>query len=185
MRHDLHRGVGIWRRVLAVCGLSLAVPGSALAQQYPPSSEELTVSTSEASPGDPVTLSGGGYAPSGDTTITFESVPVVVAVAQTDASGQFTREVRVPADATPGVHTFRATGPGTGGGSRVLTAMITITPEPTVSREADGRAAPRSRGLARTGSSTTLPALAAALALMSAGALLLLQLRRRVQPIAS
>lgn len=180
----------MWRLALGVCGLLLlAAPNAALAQQYPPSSPELTTSTSEASPGDPVTLSGGGYAGNSDSTITFESVPVVLTVVRNDAAGRFTTQVRVPTDATPGTHTFRATGVNSRGGPHVLTAAINVRAGQAAlpgSGAAGGRATPgRSGGLARTGSSGTVPTLAAAVALIAAGALLVLQVRREAQPTRS
>jgi hypothetical protein len=97
-----------------------------LAQGYPPSSETLSVSTSVAVPGEPITVSGSGYAPGTTVTITFESTPRVIGVLQADASGRFTAQVVVPADATPGMHTIRATGLGDDGSTRVVSAAIMV-----------------------------------------------------------
>lgn len=175
---------GLLCRVLGAGGLLLlAVPNTALAQQYPPSSAELTVSTAEVSPGDEITVAGGGFAPNSDVTITFESAPVVLAVVRADAAGQFTARVRIPADATPGIHTLRATGVDPQGRPRVLTSTITVRgAQAGPTAPTAPRAQPRSGSLARTGWSGTIPISIAALALIGAGALLLLQVRREAQP---
>lgn len=187
MAHRRCPRAAIWRRALPVSALLLlALSDSVLAQQYPPSSGGLTVSASDVSPGAEVTVSGGGYGPNSEVTITFESAPVVLGVVRVDASGQFTTRVRIPVDATPGTHTLRATGAGAQGGPRVLTATINVVgrqagPASTTGGGAGSRATPGG-ALARTGSSTALPVSIAAAALIAASALLLLQVRREAQP---
>lgn len=115
------------RGALFLCGLlTAAVAGPAAAQQYPPSEGALAISTSEAAPGEPVTLSGDGFAPGSDITITFESTPVVVGTTRADATGRFTTQVRIPLDATPGMHTLRAIGVDPAGRPRVLTTAIRV-----------------------------------------------------------
>lgn len=106
--------------------LLLAVPGAAFAQAYPPAASELSISASVAAPGALVTVSGDGFMPGAAITITFESTPVLIGVAVADASGRFTADVHVPADATPGVHTIRAAGLGADGQMRVLSSLITV-----------------------------------------------------------
>ncbi|HEX2192747.1 MAG TPA: hypothetical protein VHH09_06095, partial [Acidimicrobiales bacterium] len=106
--------------------LLLLSPATAWSQGYPPASAELAVSASVVVPGGLVTVSGDGFAAGATITITFESTPVVIGVVQADASGRFTTQVRVPVDAPPGVHTIRATGAAAGGGTRVLTARVTV-----------------------------------------------------------
>jgi hypothetical protein len=175
----------VWRRALPVCGLLLiALSNVALAQQYPPSSGGLAVSTSEASPGAEVTISGGGYAPNSDVTVTFESVPVVLAVVRADASGQFSARVRIPVDATPGTHTLRATGVDAQGRPRVLSATINVTggQAPPAGTTSGGGAGSHRGALVRTGPATVVPVSIAGAALIAAGALLLLQVRREAQP---
>ena len=106
--------------------LLLLSPAPARSQGYPPTSGELAISASVVAPGELVTVSGDGFAAGATVTITFESAPVVIGIVQADASGRFTADVRVPLDATPGVHTIRATGAAAGGGTRVLTARVTV-----------------------------------------------------------
>jgi len=156
-----------------------------LAQQYPPSAGDLAVSTAEAGPGDEVTVAGDGYAPNSDVTITFESVPVTLAVVRADAAGRFTTRVRIPADATPGTHTLRATGVDPQGRPRVLAATINIRGGPAGTTNSPGGAgaqAGRSGTLSRTGASSTVPASIAAVTLIAVGSLLLLHVRREPQP---
>jgi hypothetical protein len=198
-----HFGVCWLRRAFFLLGfLGVALAAPAAAQQYPPSEEALAISTSDASPGEPVTVAGDGFAAGSDVTITFESTPVVVGTARADATGRFTTQVRIPLDATPGMHTLRATGVDPAGHLRVLTTAIRVTgdlAEPTPARPLGGVAgdapdaashssgrhsaaspASRSRGVAFTGSSIMVPVLVAAVALVAVGTLLVLaQTRRR------
>jgi hypothetical protein len=122
------------RRLLVVALIALgglaawASPATVLAQQYPPSSQQMTTSTSDASPGEVITVSGDGFAPGAGITITFESAPVTIGNAQADSSGRFTAQVRIPDDAEPGTHTIRATGTGADGGTRTITAQVTVRP---------------------------------------------------------
>ncbi len=166
----------------------LAVAAPAVGQEYPPTSGELTVSASEASPGDLVTVSANGYAADTSASITFESVPVLLATVGTGSAGAFATQVRIPADATPGMHTLRARGVGPGGGPRVLSAAINIRAPGSAGYRggSGGQAGPatpsRSGGVAFTGSSTTVPLLIAGAALVAVGTVLLLRARRRASP---
>ena len=117
----------LWLRSAGlVAALVLAWAGAAIAQGYPPAAETLAVSTTVAVPGQPVTVSGSGYEPGTTVTITFESTPQVVGVVTADAAGRFTAEIVVPTDATPGMHTIRATGLGADGTTRVMVAAIRV-----------------------------------------------------------
>jgi hypothetical protein len=127
-------------RVALVAALVVLLGAPVLAQGYPPASETLSVSTSAALPGEPVILSGSGYAPGTTITITFESTPRVVGVVRADGSGRFTAEVVIPPDATPGMHTLRATGSGDDGSTRVISAAIMVmAPAGAASGGAGGR----------------------------------------------
>jgi hypothetical protein len=128
-RRRLRRS-GVGRLGAAVAGalgaLVLCAPGGAFAQEYPPTAGTLAVSDTSVAPGDPVTVSGDGYAAGTDITITFESEPVVIGNVRADAAGAFTTQVRIPADASPGNHTIKATGLGADGGPRVTSAAIFV-----------------------------------------------------------
>ncbi|HEX2274476.1 MAG TPA: hypothetical protein VHG90_11445, partial [Acidimicrobiales bacterium] len=110
-----------------VAALLVFLGAPVLAQGYPPATETLSLSTSAAAPGEPVTISASGYEPGTTVTITFESTPRVIGVVQADASGRFTAQVVIPPDATPGMHTIRATGLGDDGTTRVVSAAILVT----------------------------------------------------------
>lgn len=115
-------------RATSCCAVLLLLSGAgmALAQEYPPTSPQLTISTSEASPDDPVTVSGSGYEPGMDAAITVESTPVFLATVRADTTGRYTTVVRIPMDTALGEHTIKATNPGAGGRMRVLSARILI-----------------------------------------------------------
>ena len=111
----------------ALAAVTLALPVAALAQGYPPSAGTLGVSNTAPAPGELITVSGDGYAAGTGITITFESDPVTIGNVNADASGAFTAQVRIPADATPGNHTIKATGMGADGATRVTSAAVTVT----------------------------------------------------------
>ena len=120
-----------------------------------------------------VTVTGTGFAPKSTVTLTLHSEPVEVGTATTDASGDFTAEVTVPAATEAGDHTVVAES-----ASPVVsaTAPLTVTapPAPAADPSAQPSAAPAPApeqggkgGLARTGTNALL---AAAAALIAAGA---------------
>ena len=144
-----------------------------------------------------MTISGEGFLPSTTLTVTFESTPVVIGVVQADGSGRFTADVRVPVDATPGVHTIRATGMGADGRMQGPSALVTVrgevagatSPPPGVGGAAAGPATarggaaasppPARRGaVAFTGADIALIA-GAALFLVAGGAVILAAAGRR------
>jgi hypothetical protein len=177
--------------LVVTAGLTL-VAGSAQAQEsgdYPPKRAGLTVSESTVSPGDRFTVSGGGAEPGATVTLTLKrmiaalgsgrvasqsgrpqlmatSRPAIQRLASlgttTDADGQFSATLTVPAGTEPGEYTLTASS-----GSGFLAAMTLRVM--TVSGIG---------GLPFTGA-TVLPGLATGAALIVAGGLLLLSLRRR------
>jgi hypothetical protein len=173
-------------------GLTL-LTGAANAQgtgDYPPSRGGLTVSESTISPGDRFTVSGGGARPGAAVSFTLKPTitalgsdrvvavgsapsrrgttsrpaaqPQVSLGSTTDADGQFSVTLRMPAGTEPGSYTLAAS---TGG--ELLAAM-------TLRVMTVGGIG----GLPFTGA-TVLPGLAAGAALIVAGGLLLLSLKRR------
>jgi len=148
-------GHGVMRPAGLVAVLLVLSSGPASAQGYPPSSDTLAVSTSTAVPGQPITISGSGYEPGTTVTITFESTPRVIGVVQADASGRFTAEVVVPPDATPGMHTIRATGMGDDGTTRVVSASILVRPPAAAGAEGPPPGRPSARGAANAADAGT------------------------------
>ncbi len=157
------------RSVLMSIALLLALPAVAGAQQYPPSSADLTVSDSTPGVGQQISVAGSGFAPGANVVITFESTPVTLATVAADAGGAFSTVVTIPSNATPGVHTIKATGAGAGGGTLVLSAQVTV-----------GGASGGS--LAKTGADNIFPLLLVAAGLVLVGGVLIVSVRRRGTP---
>lgn len=105
-------------------------------------------------------MSGGGFRRNVSIDITMQSVLTQLGTLRADDNGNFTGQVTIPATATLGAHTLRATGPAAGG-TRVLTAAITV-----VSGSGGG-----GNGLPRTGSPIPIvsAALGSALLLVGSG----------------
>lgn len=70
-------------------------------------------------------MSGGGFRSNVSVDLTMQSVLTQLGTLRTDTSGSFTGQITIPATATLGAHTLRATGRADGG-TRVLTAAITV-----------------------------------------------------------
>ncbi len=98
------------------------------ATRPPPPRPSLGVTSSSVHRGQPVTVSGSGFAPGAVVTITFRSAPVVVGTATADAEGRFTAVVSVPSALSNGTHHIEAMGKTSSGEQAVLTAMVRITP---------------------------------------------------------
>ncbi len=92
-----------------------------------PSTAVLGLTARSVHVGDQLTLSGSGFAPNATVSITFRSVPIVVASVMTDAQGRFSVTVLVPGDAPAGQHHFEAEGPAPSGGVKTLLAPVSVT----------------------------------------------------------
>jgi uncharacterized membrane protein YgcG len=186
--------------VLAVA-LLWATTGVAGAQPYPPqacTNKALSVSTTTVTPGQPITVSGCGFAPDAPVRITFESIPVLLAtlLSVPSPTESFATTVNVPADAPTGAHTLKATGTGLDGTPLVLSVPLQVM-------EAGGGPAATSGGgsgggtgtsggsgsgsggnLSRTGSGSTVPLarLGLALVLLGAGTVAVVRRRRTGRP---
>ncbi len=89
----------------------------------------LTASDTTVKPGQPITVSGDGYAGGAQVTITLESHPVTLKTTTANSSGAFSESVTIPNDMEPGQHTIFARGAGASGGTRELSIPITVTGE--------------------------------------------------------
>jgi hypothetical protein len=152
---------------------------------YPPKRGGLMTSESTISPGDPFTVSGGGA--EAGATVTFTLKPTIAALesgrvvaagsgtasppetqhlvslgSTTDPDGQFSALLTVPAGTEPGAYTLTAS---SGGGFLAAMTLRVMTVSGI-------------GGLPFTGA-RVLPGLAAGVALIIAGGLLLLSLKRR------
>ena len=141
------------------------------------STPAVTVDPSSVEAGKTVTVKGTGFAPASTVTITLHSEPVEVGTATTDASGDFTAEVTVPASTPAGEHTVVAESASpvvTASAPLTVTAPAAPSAEPSAAPSAQPTAAPAPApeqggkgGLARTGTNALL---AVAAALIAAGA---------------
>lgn len=77
--------------------------------------------------GEAVQVSGSGFAPGSNVSITLESTPVLLRTVTTDGAGAFSTTVEIPRGTTPGRHTLKATGANPAGGLRVLTLEVNVT----------------------------------------------------------
>jgi hypothetical protein len=160
-------------------------------KDYPPSSGRLAVSESTLSPGEPFTVSGDGAKPGATVTFTLQRSPAAVGTGQvlaagsslvrstatnrpqaegsiplgstTDADGQFSATLIMPAGTEAGVYGLSATS------SRGILAVMTLQ----VITGGGGIG-----GLPFSGANV-LPGLAMGAALIVVGGLLLLSLKRR------
>ena len=141
------------------------------------STPAVIVEPSTVEAGKNVIVKGTGFAPESTVTLTLHSEPVEVGTATTDANGDFTAEVTVPADTEAGDHTVVAesTTPAvTASAPLTVTAPPAPAEDPSAAPSVQPSAAPAPApeqggkgGLARTGTNALL---AVAAALIAAGA---------------
>lgn len=154
----------------------------------------LTPSTTEAD--ESVTADGGGYRPGSQVNVTFNGVPVGTATA--DSSGAFSLVFKVPAGTAPGAYRVLATGIDPNGEPYQLSGILqVVASEPDGSGNGGGSGDGNDNGngngngagddnggskasgpIPRTGTTPAAP-VAAGLALLAAGAVLLVAARRR------
>lgn len=168
MRPDLTRS--LWRLLAAPMCMALVLlsPATAMAQTYGPGTTPFAVSTSVVPAGGLVAITVIGFIPGETVTITFESVPVVVGTAVADANGVVSLTVRIPSNATPGIHHLVATGSQSG---RVVSTTITVVAPTLV-------ATPDPPGIAFTGTNALMGTGVGA-AIIGGGGLLVLLTRKR------
>jgi hypothetical protein len=92
----------------------------------PPSSSPAAVSAGTVTVGGSLTVAGGGFAPGSTVGAFVFSTPVKVGQAVADGAGNVSFSVTIPATLTAGVHTLQLQGVDPQGGSRVLSATITV-----------------------------------------------------------
>jgi sugar lactone lactonase YvrE len=119
----------------SVTPLSPSVASSA------PTSASTTLTTnlgaiSEAQPGEALTVIGTGFLPYSTATIVVYSSPVVLATVVTDANGDFSKPVTIPATLEVGSHNLVAFGVDLAGATRTLRLPFAITSLPTTGVDA-------------------------------------------------
>jgi titin len=143
------------------------VPAPAVPATVPVKNGDLTQpagASSTVAAGKTLTLSGSGYAPNSTVTLAIYSTPQVLTTVVTDASGNFTATVTVPAGLEAGTHTLVASGVDSSGNVRYVNLEVTVS--------AGGTAK-----LAYTGADVLVPALGG-LAAVALGAGLIVVRRR-------
>jgi ice-binding like protein len=82
---------------------------------------------SAVAPGQPTTISGGGFTPGASLAIRLDNAPGVLTTARADARGDFTATVPIPSSTSAGTHYVVVTGIGINGAARRLTATVQVT----------------------------------------------------------
>ncbi len=150
----------------------VALSVGASAQTYPPSACTVGTSQVTVSPGQTITVSISGFAPSTQVNLALDGQ--ALGSITTDASGAGAGTVTIPSNISAGTHTLSATGTSAVGGD--CDPSTTLTVPGAAAAGARGAAAGR---LAFTGSSDTLPLVWIGIAALTIGAALVIGLRRR------
>lgn len=153
----------------AVAVLTLtALP--ALGQDYPPDPGAGSAALSDTAvvPGQVITVSGSGWLPGSEVTITIFSTPRQLGTATVDGDGQFSTQVTIPSDLSPGEHTLRVEGTNADNEPRTVDVAVTVA-EPGAAADPD---------LAVTGEGSLLAGLMG-IGLLGAGGGALVLARRR------
>jgi hypothetical protein len=85
-----------------------------------------TLSTVTPAPGGSITVGGGGFMAHTQLTVELHSTPVVVGTTTTDAFGNYSVAVVIPADTPSGQHQLVVTGLGPDGQPRTVSTDITV-----------------------------------------------------------
>lgn len=158
----------------------MASGATAGAQSYGEPDETLTISDSTLIPGAPFQVTGGGFMPDSPVEVIFNSTPTLLGVLTASATGTASGSFDVPANAAPGAHRVDMVGLDPDGNSRVLSVSVTVAAAGAAATPA--RSSTPGSALAFTGTTTlTLVALGA---LLLAGGVTVMQLRRRRSGVA-
>jgi LPXTG-motif cell wall-anchored protein len=144
--------------VALVALLALFGLGGTASAQYTDTEGNGTVSSGTVSSGGSVTFCGDGFAPNSEVDIAVDGE--VIGTVTTDADGEFCTTVTLTG---AGSHTITGVGVGANGGTRTVTAVVTVV----------------AGGLPRTGSDSILPAIGLGLALVALGTGLVYGVRRQ------
>jgi hypothetical protein len=105
--------------IALVLSALLSAPGRpALAQVYPPDPKPIKLSSSVASPGETVTISGEQAPPSAEVIVQFFPGPVDLARTTATPDGAWSTQIVIPLEAEPGEHILSA-----GSGGEVLATI--------------------------------------------------------------
>jgi hypothetical protein len=153
-----------------------------------PPSTPLTLTTTEGplsrvEPGRTLTVVGSGFLPYSTATIVIYSTPQVLGTVLTDAGGNFTATVTVPADLQAGAHSLVASGVAPDGSVHALRMDVTVpgaaAPAGSPTSATGPAAAGPGKGLAHTGVDGVVPLALLGAVLVAAGAATVVVARRR------
>ncbi|MBW3589284.1 MAG: hypothetical protein KY429_07685 [Actinobacteria bacterium] len=154
------------------------LPTAAVAQ-YPPTVGDLVIDKTVVEPGESVRVSGGGFCPGTQVTVTLvptgstTGAPRALGTFTTDASGNFAGSVIIPTDTPPGTYTLQATGQSSDCvATRVLSANLTV-------RAAQAAVARGPRGFGAVTGIEALPWVVGGLAVIGLGTGMVVISRRR------
>jgi LPXTG-motif cell wall-anchored protein len=170
--------------VLAVALVAL-MAAPAMAQQYPPNENLVTVSDTTPCPGQAVTVTAQTFAAGGAVTVKLGDT--VVGTPTADASGKVSLQVTIPAGQAQGTVQVSATGPGADDQPQLT---VNAAVEIVACNEAPPATTPGGGGgggsdLPKTGSDNTMTLVRVGVALAAAGGLLLAvstKRRKRTDP---
>ena len=145
------------------------VPNPTVPAAVPTKNGDLTLpagANSTVAPGKTMTISGSGYAPNSTITLAIYSTPQVLTTVVTDASGNFTATVTVPAGLEAGSHTLVASGVDSSGNVRYVNLAVTVS-----------SSGAQDATLAYTGADIALPSIVGLSAVSLGGGLILVRRR--------
>ncbi|MEU2351332.1 hypothetical protein [Modestobacter sp. NPDC049651] len=166
----------------------------------PPTALTLTTdrgTITTAAPGQRITVIGTGFQPNSIATVVIYSSPQVLATVRTDANGDFSALVEVPAGLEAGTHSLVASGFAPDGSERFLRMDVAVdgaapagapgggssqggaAPAGAAATGATTATAGNGTGLAYTGAPVLVPAGLGLVALVGGGVLMLITRRRR------
>ncbi len=156
--------------------------GNGHGNQYPPGQCKAELSASSVLPGQPLTVSGGGFPAGAVVQFVLHSKPVSLGSAVADASGTVTKKITIPSDTVPGAHFISMFDPISGRyltvNFRVVGAALGAGAASTSMSQTQGFGGGAS-SLATTGAGELAPIAGGGAALVGLGALTLLAARRR------
>ena len=125
----------VWGAIVIAALLSQSV---AAAQDYPLHDGPLELDSTHVMPGDVVLVTGDGFQPGGQVTITLGDSKVL-ATTEADENGAISIEVTVPADTAGGEHEIQASGPAPDNGVLILASTLeTASGQPTLGQSGGG-----------------------------------------------
>jgi hypothetical protein len=153
--------------LVAIAAVIASLLGASAANAYLGSAVNIELSTNTAPPGGSLNVTGQGFQPNSDVSLTLHSTPVSLGTAHTNGAGSFSQGVTIPASTTSGSHTITAVDAA----GDTASASLTVT-------GSSGSSTPPSTGLAGTGVAV-IGIGALGVVLLIGGGLMLLAGRRR------